>query len=47
MTLYEFENSFEELMDRDANDLSSRQFAKFLDNISMILADYEDEVEDE
>lgn len=46
-TLYDFDSEFEELMDRALNDLSSRQFAKFLDNISMILADYEDEAEDE
>ena len=46
-TLYEFDNEFEELMDRAVNDLSPKQFAKFLDDISMMLADYEGEQEGE
>jgi predicted Zn-dependent protease with MMP-like domain len=46
-TLYEFDNEFEELMDQALNDLSPKQFAKFLDDISMMLADYEDEKEGE
>ena len=46
-TLYEFDNEFEELMDRALNDLSPKQFTRFLDNISMMLADYEGEQEDE
>ena len=46
-TLYEFDNAFEELMDQAMNDLSSKQFAKFLDDISMMLADYESEQEGE
>lgn len=47
MTLYEFDNAFEELMDRALNDLSQKQFAKFLDDISMMVADYEDKAEGE
>ena len=41
-TLYEYETDFEELMDSALNDLSPSEFNKFLDSISMILADYED-----
>ena len=41
-TLYDFDYEFEELMDRAVNDLSPKQFAKFLDDISMMLSDYED-----
>ena len=41
-TLYELDNEFEELMDRAVNDLSPKQFTRFLDDISMMLADYED-----
>lgn len=40
--LYEFDSEFEELMDQAVNDLSPKQFAKFLDDISMMLADYDD-----
>lgn len=47
MTLYEFENAFEELMDRALNDLTPKRFEKFLDDISMMVADYEDKAEDE
>lgn len=46
MTLYEFENAFEELMDRALNDLTPKRFAKFLDDISMMVVDYEDKAED-
>ena len=46
-TLYEFDNEFEELMDQAVNDLSPKQFTKFLDDISMMLADYEDGQESE
>ena len=46
-TLYDFDCEFEELMDQAVNDLSPKQFAKFLDDISMMLADYEDGREDE
>ena len=46
-TLYDFDNEFEELMNQAANDLSPKQFAKFLDDISMMLADYEDGQENE
>ena len=46
-TLYDFDSEFEELRDRALNDLSSKQFAKFLDDISMILSDYEDETKGE
>lgn len=41
MTLYEFDNEFENLMDKAVNDLSPKQFKQFMDDISMILADYE------
>lgn len=44
-TLYDFDSEFEELMDRALNELSPKLFAKFLDDITMILADYE--VEDD
>ena len=46
-TLYELDNEFEELMDRAVNDLSPKQFTRFLDDISMMLADYEDGQEGE
>jgi len=45
-TIYDFDNKFEDLMDQAVNDLSPKQFVKFLDDISMMLADYEDEQED-
>lgn len=41
-TLYEFDSEFEELMDDALNNLSPESFRKFIDDISMILADYED-----
>ena len=41
MTLYDFDTEFEQLMDRALNELSPKAFNKFLDDISMILADYE------
>ena len=44
-TLYDFDSAFENLMDQAVNDLSPKQFAKFLDDISMMLEDYEDEQE--
>lgn len=47
MKLYEFEDAFEELMDWALNDLSPKQFSKFLDDISMILTEYEDKAEGE
>ena len=46
-TLYDFDSEFGELMDQALNDLSSKQFAKFLDDISMMLADYEDKKDGE
>ena len=46
-TLYDFDNEFQELMDQAENDLSPKQFAKFLDDISMMLEDYEDQQEGE
>ena len=46
-TLYDFDNEFEELMDQAVNYLSPKQFATFLDDISMMLADYEDEKDGE
>ena len=42
MSLYEFDRSFEELLDDALNELSPKQFAQFLDDISMILSDYDD-----
>ena len=44
-TVYDFDNQFTELMDKAVNELSPKLFAKFLDDISMILVDYK-EVED-
>ena len=41
MTLYDFDNQFTELMDKAVNELSPKIFAKFLDDISTILVDYE------
>lgn len=46
-TLYDFDSEFEELMDQAVNVLSPKQFTRFLDDISMMLADYEDRQEDE
>lgn len=46
-TLYDFDSEFEELMDQAVNVLLPKQFTRFLDDISMILADYEDGQEDE
>ena len=47
MTLYEADTAFEELMDKALNELSPKAFAKFLDDIAMILADYEEGADDE
>lgn len=47
MTLYEFDTAFEELMDKAKNELSPNAFEKFLDDISMILPDYEGGVDNE
>lgn len=44
-TIYDFDNEFEELMDQAVNDLSPKQFAKFLNDIAMMLADYKCEQE--
>jgi hypothetical protein len=46
-TLYDFDSEFEELKDQAVSDLSPKQFAKFLDDISMMLTDYEDGEEGE
>lgn len=46
-TLYDFDNEFEELMDQAVNDLPPKQFTEFLNEISMMLADYEDGQEGE
>lgn len=40
-TLYDFDTEFEQLMDRALNELSPKAFNTFLDDISMMLADYE------
>lgn len=42
MSLYEFDTRFEELLDEALNELSPKQFAKFIDDIYMILSDYDD-----
>ena len=42
MSLYDFDNAFTELMDKALNELSPKQFNMFLDDVSMILSDYED-----
>ena len=41
MTRYDFDIKFEQLMDRAKKELSPKAFNKFLDDISMMLADYE------
>lgn len=41
-TLYDFDSAFENLMDEALNNLSPESFRKFKDDITMILADYED-----
>lgn len=41
-TLYDFDSAFENLMDDALNNLSPESFQKFIDDVSMILADYED-----
>lgn len=41
-TLYDFDSAFENLMDDALNNLSPESFQKFKDDITMILADYED-----
>ena len=41
-TLYDFDIAFENLMDDALNNLSPESFRKFIDDITMILADYED-----
>lgn len=41
-TLYDFDRAFENLMDDALNNLSPESFRMFKDNITMILADYED-----
>ena len=46
-TLYEFDLEFEELMDNALSELSPKAFIKFLDDISMIISDYEDKAETE
>ena len=42
VTLYDADNAFEELMDKALNELSPTEFKKFLDDISMIVSDYEE-----
>lgn len=41
-TRYEFECEVEELLERACSDLKPDQFAKLLDSISMMMADYEE-----
>ena len=42
MTLYDFEQEFTELMNKALNDLSPQQFKIFLDDLSIIISDYEE-----
>ena len=46
MALYECKlvTSFEELMEDAATTLSSKEFKQFLDDISVVLADYEEKM---
>lgn len=46
MTLYDFTWRFEELMDDALNNLSPKAFKTLVDNISMILDDYEDQCDE-
>ena len=46
MTLYDFTWRFEELMDDPLNNLSPKAFKTLVDNISMILDDYEDQCDE-
>lgn len=41
-TLYDFDEAFSELMDDALNNLSPESFLKFIDDIGMILSDYEE-----
>ena len=41
-TYYEYTVAIQELLDDACNELSPKAFAKLLDDISMILCDYED-----
>lgn len=41
MTRYELDMVFEELLDTALNELSPEEFNKFLDDITMIVSDYE------
>lgn len=43
MTAYEATVAFEELIDKALNELSPNAFGQFLDNVSMILDDLDDE----
>ena len=45
--MYEFDLELEELMDNALSELSHKTFIKFLDDISMIISDYEDKAETE
>lgn len=44
-TLYDFDTEFEQLMDNALKELSPKAFNRFLDDISMIISDYEDKAE--
>lgn len=41
-TRYDYEMDFEKIMDDALNNLSPESFRKFIDDITMILSDYED-----
>ena len=42
-TLYDFDSAFENLMDEALNILSPKAFKKFIDDINMMLSDYEED----
>ena len=42
MTSYEYTNKIQEILDDALNKLSPEAFRKLLDNLSMMLEDYED-----
>lgn len=42
MTKYEYENEIQELLDKALNELKPKVFEALLDDISMIISDYEE-----
>lgn len=47
MTLYEADTAFEELIDKAKKELPPSHFTKFLDDVDMIMTDYEETSDDE